>query len=107
MKNRRLANEISWEKVFSKIYTEKDLRLKVRLYLKEHLRGLPPHFRIEVKVLTLKPPRVAILLPIHSEWNLIRAAQVDRLVADLESKGLRVEVFYEEDSLEKEACGVF
>ncbi len=107
MRDKRSSNEISWEKVFSKACTEKDLRHGIRRYLKEHLRGLPSHFRIEVKVLTLRPPWVAILIPIHSEWNLIRAAQVDRLVADLESMGLRVEVFYEDDSLEKEARGVF
>ena len=107
MRDKRSSNEISWERVFSKVCTEKDLRHGVRRYLKEHLRGLPPHFRIEVKVLALRPPQVVILIPIHSEWNLIRAAQVDRLVADMESMGLRVEVFYEDDSLEKEARGVF
>ncbi len=105
MRDKRSSKEISWEKVFSKVCTEKDLRHGVRRYLKEHLRGLSPYFRIEVKVLALRPPQVAILLPIHSEWNLIRAAQVDHLVADLESMGLKVEVFYEDDSLEREACG--
>ncbi|GEM_PF-2146456 len=97
-------SEVSWEKRSRKIRSEKDLRLFVRGFLKEKLRGLPPHFRIEVEVLDPPSKRVAVRIPAHSEGNLIRIMQVDHLVEELENYGLQVEVFYLDDLWEREWC---
>ncbi len=101
MKNTK-REEVLWDKLFRQIRTEKDLRLLVSRFLKTHLKGLSPGFRIEVEVLSLRPPQVAIKIPAHSEGNLIRVGQVDQLVASLEAFGLGVEVLYEDDLLEQE-----
>ncbi len=95
-------DEILWDKLFRQVHTEKDLRLLVKRYLKLHLKGLSPGFRIEVEPLGLRPPRVAIKIPAHSEGNLIRVTQVDQLVASLEAFGIAVEVLYQEDVFERE-----
>lgn len=94
-------SEVSWKKLLQKVRSEKDLRHVVRRYLRAHLRGLSSGFRIEVEALDLRPKRVAIKIPAHSEGNLIRVAQVDRLVAELEAMGLEVEVLYQDDLAEE------
>ncbi len=94
-------SEIIWEKRLRKANSKKELRNLIRRYLKEHLKGLPPHFKIEVEILEMHPNTAVILLPTHSEGNLIRVAQVDRLVGDLESIGINIEVLYEDDLAEK------
>ncbi len=94
-------SEIIWEKQLRKANNEKELRNLVRRFFKEHLKGLPPHFKIEVQVLKMRPNKVIILLPTHSEGNLIRVAQVEQLVARLESVGINIEVLYEDDLIEK------
>ncbi len=79
----------------------KDLRLFLKGFLKEHLRGLPPDFRIEIEVLSHAPPRALLRLPAHSEGNLIRVHQVDLLVSHLAEMGVEVEVFYMDDLIEE------
>jgi len=80
----------------------KDLRLFLRRLLKEELRGLPPDFRIEVEVLSVRPPRALLRLPVPAEGNLPRAHQLDLLVARLLEEGLSLEVFYADDLPEAE-----
>ncbi len=78
----------------------KDLRLHLKHFLKDRLRGLPSDFRIEIAVLSHRPPRAALFIPAHSEGNLIRVHQVDRLVAELAEMGIEIEVFYADDETE-------
>ena len=80
--------------------SEKDLRLFLRRFLKERLKGLPPDFKIEIEVFSHKPPKSALKIPTHSEKNLIRAHQVDLLVRELFEAGIAVEVFYLDDEPE-------
>ena len=82
--------------------SEKDLRLFLRRFFKEGLRGLPPDFRIEVEVLSVRPPRAVLRLPVPAEGNPARAHQVDLLVARLLEEGLSLEVFYADDLAEAE-----
>ena len=77
--------------------TEKDLRLFVKKYIKERLKGLPSDKKLEVKVKSVSPPIINLYLPFFSEGNLIRANEVDFLIADLEKLGLKVEIFYLDD----------
>ncbi|MBX6422706.1 hypothetical protein [Thermosulfurimonas sp. F29] len=83
----------------------KDLRLFLRWFFREHLRGLPPEFRIEAKVLSVRPPRAALFIPAHSEGNLIRVHQVDLLVEELAATGIELEVFYADDLGERDDPG--
>ncbi len=80
--------------------SEKDLRLFLRKFLRERLRGLPADFRIGIEVRSVRPPRATLKLPVHSEANPARAHEVDRLVAELEARGLELEVFYLDDETE-------
>ena len=82
--------------------SEKDLRLGVQKFFKEGLKGLPPGFRIEAEVLSLRPPRVLVKIPAYSEGNPIRVAQVDYLVAELEAQGLEVVICYLDDLPERD-----
>ena len=82
--------------------SEKDLRLFIKKFLKSRLKGLPADFKFEIGVKTLRPPKVFIQIPAHSEGNLIRTHQWDHLVAELEEQGLGVEVFYLDDAVESQ-----
>jgi hypothetical protein len=76
---------------------EKDLRLFVKRFLKEHLRGLPETAKIEIKVVSFKPPQVLLHLPFYSEGNLIRVNEVDFLLEKLLNLGIKGEVVYIDD----------
>ncbi|WP_153303805.1 hypothetical protein [Thermosulfurimonas dismutans] len=80
--------------------SEKDLRLFLKRFLKEKLKGLPPDFKIEIRVFSHQPPRTALKIPAHSEKNLLRAHQVDLLIRELSEAGITVEVFYLDDEPE-------
>lgn len=80
--------------------SEKDLRLFLKRFLKEKLKGLPPDFKIEIKVFSHQPPQTALKIPTHSEKNLLRAHQVDLLIRELSEAGIAVEVFYLDDEPE-------
>lgn len=62
---------------------------------------MPPGFRIEAEALSTKPPRVLVKIPAHSEANPIRIAEVDTLVAELESYGLQIDLCYLDDLEER------
>ena len=91
-----------WRYRFQKTRTPKDLRLTVQKFFRERLRGLPPGFRIEAEALETRPPRVLVKIPAHSEANPIRIAEVDNLVAELESYGLEVVLCYLDDLEERD-----
>lgn len=76
---------------------EKDLRLFVKRFLKERLKGLPEGTKIEVEVASLKPPSVNLYFPFYSEGNLIRAFEVDFLLAELYNLGIECSLFYQDD----------
>ncbi len=82
----------------------KDLRLFVKKFLKERMKGLPPEFRIEVEALDYKNPRVLIKVPVHSEKNLVRAHQLDVLIKELEDSGVLSELCYIDDLEEMTLC---
>ncbi len=83
-----------------KIKTEKDLRIFVKKFFKEHLKGLPEDKKFEVKVTSVSPPRVRLHMPFYSEGNLIRANEVDFLTKELLDLGIKVDVFYVDDEVE-------
>ena len=95
--------KILWDKEAQKIRTEKDLRLFVRRFLKERLKGLPPEFRLEVDVLSARPRKVVIKIPAHSEGNPIRILQVDQLLEEMGHYDIQAEVRYLDDLLEENA----
>lgn len=76
---------------------EKDLRLFVKRFFKENLKGLPEGTKIEVEVSSLKPPVVNLYFPFYSEGNLIRAFEVDFLLAELYNLGIACNLFYQDD----------
>jgi len=93
--------QTAWSKLASKIKTDKDLRLFTRKFFREKLRGLPPDFRLEINPLSLRPHRVRLHIPAHSEGNLIRVTQVDHLIEELEDLGIEVELYYLDDLEER------
>lgn len=101
-----LSHCLSTKKCMSRIIIAKnfvsckDLRLWLRRFFRERLRGLSPDFRLEIAIFSHRPPRAALFLPVHSEGNLIRVHQVDRLVAELAEAGIEIEVFYADDETE-------
>ncbi len=100
-----MVKDILWEKKAKQLNSEKALRLFVKNFLKEKLKGLPPDFRLGIKVLDPKKKKVAIKIPAHSEGNPIRIAQMDRLTEELEKMGLEVELFYLDDIWETDFTG--
>ncbi len=92
-----------WKLCFQKIKTSKDLRLTVQKFFRERLKGLPSGFRIEVETLKTNPPKVLIKIPAHSEANPIRIAEVDHLVAELETYGVETVLCYLDDLEERNA----
>ncbi len=80
-----------------KFLSEKDLRLFVKRFLKDHLKGLPEGTKIEIKVLDYLSPKVQLLFPFYSEGNVLRALEVDFLVKELYNVGIEAEVYYLDD----------
>lgn len=76
---------------------EKDLRLFIKKFLKENLKGLPAESKIEVKIVKIKPAEVILKFPFYSESNLIRTNEVDFLLKNLLSLGIKVYVKYIDD----------
>jgi len=76
---------------------EKDLRLFIKRFLKENLKGLPPESKIEIEVLKVKPAEVILKFPFYSEGNLIRANEVDFLLKDLIELGIKAHIVYVDD----------
>ena len=76
---------------------EKDLKLFVKRFLKENLKGLPPERKIEIKVIKIKPAEVILKFPFYSEGNLIRVNEVDFLLKNLMDLGIRAQVKYIDD----------
>jgi len=76
---------------------EKDLRLFVKRFLKEKLKGLPPESKIEIEVIKVKPAEVILKFPFYSEGNLIRANEVDFLLKDLMEMGIKAHIRYVDD----------
>lgn len=81
--------------------SSKDLRLFLKRYLKERLKGLPPDFQIRIEVCSFRPPQAFLYIPAHSEGNLARVHQVDLLVSELKEMGIELEVFYLDDLEER------
>lgn len=81
--------------------SEKDLKLFVKRFLKEKLKGLPEDTKIEVEVFSLKPPEVNLYFPFYSEGNLIRAFEVDFLLAELYNFGIVCNLYYQDDTGER------
>ncbi|WP_456431226.1 hypothetical protein [Thermosulfuriphilus sp.] len=82
---------------------EKALRNKIKRWLKKKTRGLPPGFIFKVSAYKRGPYfTVTIEVPAWAEANPIRAHQLDLLVAELESEGIRTNVFYQEDLTERD-----
>ncbi|WP_038056871.1 hypothetical protein [Thermodesulfobacterium hydrogeniphilum] len=77
--------------------SEKDLRLFIKKFLKENLKGLPETAKIQIKVLNIKPPQVVLEMPFYSEGNLIRVNEVDFLIQHLVNLGIRVNIIYLDD----------
>jgi len=83
---------------------EKELRLFVKNFLKNNLKGLPEDKKFEVKVKSLSPPCVQIFFPFYSEGNLIRANEVDFLIGKLlEEYQIIAEVVYLDEAEELSA----
>lgn len=76
---------------------EKDLRLFVKRFLKENLKGLPEGTKIDIEVFSLTPPSVNLYFPFYSEGNLLRAYEVDFLLAELYNLGIICNLFYQDD----------
>ncbi|PMP68476.1 MAG: hypothetical protein C0190_01495 [Thermodesulfobacterium geofontis] len=76
---------------------EKDLRLFIKKFLKENLKGLPPESKIDIEVIKIKPAEVILKFPFYSEGNLIRANEVDFLLKDLINLGIKAQVKYIDD----------
>ncbi len=81
---------------------EKDLRLFVKRFLKENLKGLPEGVKIEIEVTSLNPPEVNLFFPFYSEGNLLRTLEVDFLLAELYNLGIGCHLFYLDDLGERE-----
>jgi hypothetical protein len=88
-----------------KFRKEKDLRLFVKKFLKERLKGLPSEKPFEVVVESLNPPVVRIFSPFYSEGNLLRAHEVDTILLELYNLGIFAKLFYEDDLGEAETNG--
>jgi len=76
---------------------EKDLKLFVKRFLKENLKGLPPESKIEIEVIKIKPAEVILKFPFYSEGNLIRVNEVDFLLKTLINLGIKARVKYIDD----------
>ena len=83
-----------------KFKSEKDLRLFLKKFFKEKLKHCEQPLKLEVEVERVSPPKAKVLLPFHSEGNLIRLNEVDFFLKDLFNQGIEVELYYED---EKEA----
>mgnify|MGYP001626347895 FL=1 len=81
---------------------EKDLRLFVKRFLKEKLKGLPEGVKIEIEVSSLNPPTVNLYFPFYSEGNLFRAFEVDFLLGELYNLGINCNLYYLDDLGERE-----
>ncbi len=82
---------------------EKALRNRIKRWLKEKVRGLPPGFIFRVSARKEKGKFIIdIEVPAWAEANPVRLHQLDLLMAQLEELGLTVNVFYREDLPEKE-----
>lgn len=86
-----------------RFFSEKDIRLFVKRQFMGSFKGLPEDIKPEIKVLSVAPPKVLILLPFHSEGNLIRNNEVDFFLAGLYNWGIEGEVLYLDDLGEKES----
>ena|GEM_PF-735375 len=84
-----------------KFSSEKDLRLFVKKLFQEKIKGLPPQARIEIHVLSLKPPMIRLKLPFFSEGNLLRANEVDFFLEELYNWGIEGDIFYLDDQGEE------
>jgi len=82
--------------------SEKELRLFVKRFFKERLKGLPEGTKIEVEVVSLKPPVVNLYFPFYSEGNLLRVFEVDFLLSELYNWGIEGHLFYLDDLGERE-----
>ncbi|BAU23644.1 hypothetical protein THC_1276 [Caldimicrobium thiodismutans] len=82
--------------------SEKDLRLFVKKFFKENLKGLPEMAKIEIEVYSLNPPSVKLYFPFYSEGNFLRAFEVDFLLAELYNLGIKGSLFYQDDLGERE-----
>lgn len=76
---------------------EKDLKLFIKRFLKENLKGLPPESKIEIKVIKIKPAEVILEFPFYSEGNFIRVNEVDFLLKKLIDLGIKAQVKYIDD----------
>jgi len=76
---------------------EKDLKLFIKRFLKENLKGLPPESKIEIEVVKIKPSEIILKFPFYSEGNLIRVNEVDFLLKNLIDLGIKVQVKYIDD----------
>jgi len=76
---------------------EKDLKLFIKRFLKENLKGLPPESKIEIEVIKIKPAEVILKFPFYSEGNLIRVNEVDFLLKTLINLGIKAQVKYIDD----------
>lgn len=76
---------------------EKDLRLFIKKFLKENLKGLPAESKIEIEIIKIKPAEVILKFPFYSEGNLIRANEVDFLLKNLIDLGIKAQVKYIDD----------
>jgi hypothetical protein len=81
---------------------EKDLRLFVKRFLKENLKGLPEGVKIEIEVSSLNPPEVNLFFPFYSEGNLLRTLEVDFLLTELYNLGISCHLFYLDDMGERD-----
>lgn len=84
-------------KKLKSFHKEKDLRLFVKRFFKENLKGLPEDVKIEVEVSSLNPPSVNLYFPFYSEGNFLRAFEVDFLLAELYNLGIICNLFYQDD----------
>ncbi len=76
---------------------EKDLKLFVKRFFKENLKGLPETAKINVRVICVKPPKVLLEMPFYSEGNLIRINEVDFLLKELSAFGIETIIAYLDD----------
>ena len=76
---------------------EKDLRLFIKKFLKENLKGLPLESKIDIQIIKVKPAEVILKFPFYSEGNLIRVNEVDFLLKILMDLGIKAYVRYIDD----------
>ena len=76
---------------------EKDLRLFIKKFLKENLKGLPLESKIEIQIIKIKPAEVILKFPFYSEGNLIRVNEVDFLLKILMDLGIKAHIRYIDD----------